>query len=86
MEKFNILDHELVSDHKILNDKEAKKVLKAYKIEPDQLPKIQVNDPVIKAIGAKPGQLIKIIRKSKLAGETIAYRLVVDSKATLSRI
>jgi DNA-directed RNA polymerase subunit H len=82
MEKFNILAHELVPAHKILSDKEAKKVLKAYNIEPDQLPKILDNDPVIKAIGAKPGQIIKIIRKSELAGENIAYRLVVDSKLT----
>jgi len=86
MVKFSILDHKLVPGHIILSGDEAKKVLKAYHIESSQLPKILDKDPVIKAIGAKPGQIIKIVRKSGSAGETISYRLVVDSKVTLTKI
>ena len=43
--------------------------------------KILISDPAVKAIGAKPGQVVKIFRESKIAGKTTAYRLVVR-KAT----
>lgn len=80
-QKFNILEHELVPQHVILSEKEVKKVLETYAIEKEQLPKIFNTDPVIKEIGAKPGQVVKIIRKSKIAGEAVIYRLVIDSKS-----
>ena len=37
------------------------------------------DDPVSISIGAKPGQIIKIIRKSHTAEEAVVYRLVVES-------
>ena len=75
--RINILEHELVPKHEILSPEEAEEVLKRLNIQPTQLPWISVDDPVVKAIGAKPGDIIKIIRKSPTAGETIAYRYVV---------
>jgi DNA-directed RNA polymerase subunit H len=42
------------------------------------MPQVKANDPAVKAIGAKPGDVLKIIRKSQTAGEHIAYRYVVD--------
>ena len=79
--KFNILDHELVPQHIILSKKEAKEVLEKFNVQPEQLPKILVTDPVVRAIGAKKGDIIKIIRKSKTASKAIAYRLVVEEEA-----
>ena len=79
--KFNILDHELVPQHIILSKKEAKEVLEKFNIRPEQLPKILITDPVVKAIGAKKGDIIKIIRKSKTASKAVAYRLVVEEEA-----
>jgi len=76
---FNILKHDLVPHHSILSKKEAKKILEAYNIKKDQLPKILVTDPVARAIGARVGDIIKIIRKSPTAGESVAYRLVIGS-------
>ncbi len=72
----NILEHELVPKHEILSPEEALEVLKKLNIKPYQLPWISINDPVVKAIGAHPGDIIRIIRKSPTAGETIAYRYV----------
>lgn len=79
--KFNILDHELVPQHIILSEKEVEEVLKRFNIQPENLPKILINDPVVKAIGAKKGDVIKIIRKSKTASKVVAYRLVVEEEA-----
>jgi len=77
--QFDILKHELVPHHEILPDEEKKQLLEKYNLTPDQLPKILDNDPVSISIGAKPGQIVKIIRKSHTAKEAIAYRLVVES-------
>ena len=79
--KFNILDHELVPEHIVLSKEEAEEVLKKFNIKPEQLPKILTTDPVVRAIGAKKGDIIKIIRKSKTASKAIAYRLVVEEEA-----
>ncbi len=75
---FEIFDHKLVPKHEILDEKEKKEVLAQYKTQPYQMPQIKSNDPAVKAIGAKPGDMLKIIRKSATAGEHIAYRYVVD--------
>jgi len=73
-----ILSHKLVPKHIILDEKEKKEIIKKYAGgDPFKLPYISRNDPVVKAIRAKPGDVIKIIRKSPTAGETVYYRLVV---------
>jgi len=65
----------------IISEEEIKELFKRYKITSDQLPKILHTDPAAISIGAKPGQFVKIIRKSQTAKEAVAYRLVVeDSK------
>ncbi|MEM0378479.1 MAG: DNA-directed RNA polymerase subunit H [Thermosphaera sp.] len=73
----NILEHELVPKHEVLNHKEATEVLKRLGLQPWQLPWISIDDPVVKAIGAKPGDIIRIYRKSPTAGTSVAYRYVV---------
>jgi len=75
--KFNILKHTLVPHHEILSAEDAEKLLKVYKIKKEDLPQILVTDPVVKAIGAKEGDIIKIVRRSPTAGTSVAYRLVV---------
>lgn len=74
---FDIFEHVLVPKHEILTPEEREKVLNQYRIKPYQLPQIKASDPAVKAIGAKPGDIIRIIRKSPTAGEHIAYRYVV---------
>jgi len=75
--KPTILDHELVPKHEILSPREAAEVLRRLNVRPDQLPWIKASDPVVIAIGAKPGDIIKITRKSPTAGEVVVYRYVI---------
>ncbi len=77
---YDILGHELVPEHKILSDDESEKLLKRYNIKPEQLPWILSTDPVILSIGAKPGQIVKVVRKSKTAKYATAYRIVIESE------
>jgi len=78
-QELDIMRHNLVPFHEIVSEKEQKQIMEKYNITPDQLPKILNTDPVSIFIGAKPGQIIKIIRKSHTAKEAVAYRLVVES-------
>jgi DNA-directed RNA polymerase subunit H len=43
-----------------------------------ELPKIAKTDPAIISLNTKPGDVIKIIRKSQTASEAIFYRVVID--------
>lgn len=64
----------------VLSEEEKKNLLEKLKIHEKQLPKILDSDPVVKKIKAKPGDVIKIIRKSPTAEESIYYRIVVSKK------
>lgn len=71
-------DHVLVPKHEIMAKKDAEEVLKTYNCRTTDLPLIFVNDPAIIGLGVKPGDMIKITRKSATAGESFYYRYVVE--------
>lgn len=75
---FDIFQHELVPRHVAMNKKDAEEVLRKYHVKPYQFPYVKASDPACEAIGAKPGDLIKIVRRSRTAGEAIAYRYVIE--------
>jgi DNA-directed RNA polymerase subunit H len=77
MTRLNVLLHEMVPDHQIMTEEDVKTLLETFDIMEDHLPKIYHDDPAVKACGAKPGNVIKIVRKSQTAGEATSYRLVV---------
>lgn len=77
MKKVDVTQHILVPKHVKITDKEKEKLLKKYNITLLELPKIRKKDPAIAHLGAKTGDVIKIIRKSSTAGESIFYRGVV---------
>jgi len=43
------------------------------------MPFILVTDPISKEIGAKPGDLVKVSRRSETAGSSVYYRYVVEA-------
>jgi DNA-directed RNA polymerase subunit H len=77
-QEFNVLNHQLVPIHELLSDEEARALFEVYNIIPEQLPKILASDPAAMSTGAKANQVVRIRRKSKTAGESIAYRLVIE--------
>jgi DNA-directed RNA polymerase subunit H (RpoH/RPB5) len=74
--QFNILEHDMVSPHIILTDKESEELKEKYNIlDSSQMPNISRFDPVALSIGLKPDQICKIIRSSKTAIESNYYRI-----------
>jgi DNA-directed RNA polymerase subunit H len=75
--KFKLQEHMLVPKHEILSKEEAEELLKILGVRKEQLPKMKADDPIAKEIGSKPGDIVKITRKSLTAGESVFYRLVI---------
>jgi DNA-directed RNA polymerase subunit H len=61
----------------VIPKEEAKELLKRLRVKPWQLPWIRSSDPLAQLAGAKPGDVLKIVRESPTAGEAVVYRLVV---------
>ena len=76
--KFKVDKHILIPKHSKLSESQKEKLLEKYNISIKELPRILRNDPAIISLGAKPGDVIKITRKSQTADEAVFYRVVVD--------
>ena len=72
-------DHVYVPKHEIMTKKEAEQIIKDFNCNPTELPFIFVTDPAILGLGVKPGDMIKITRKSGTGGESFYYRYVVET-------
>ena len=76
--QFNILNHVLVPEHRVMTNEEIKQIMIKYNItNTNQLPDISRFDPVARVIGLRPGQVCHIIRPSKTAIEANYYRVCV---------
>jgi DNA-directed RNA polymerase subunit H len=76
--KFKADKHALIPKHVTLSQAQKEKLLEKYKISVKELPRILKTDPAIVSLDAKPGDVIKVIRDSPTAGESVFYRVVVD--------
>ena len=72
-------DHIDVPKHQIMTRNDAEEVLEKFHCKATDLPLIFGNDPAIVGLGVKPGDMIKITRKSATAGESFYYRYVVET-------
>ncbi|MHA1201507.1 MAG: DNA-directed RNA polymerase subunit RpoH/Rpb5 C-terminal domain-containing protein [Candidatus Heimdallarchaeaceae archaeon] len=80
---FNIFEHELVPHHTKLTNKEIRLFLINYQIAKHQIPKILESDPAVKAIQAKPGDILRIVRNPILGEQGAYYRVVIKSTSRL---
>lgn len=66
---FNITKHRLYRPHILLSASEKNKFIQKYG---KQIPKILINDPIVKYFNYKLGDILKIVRKNNF----ISYRIV----------
>ncbi|TFG29835.1 MAG: DNA-directed RNA polymerase subunit H [Promethearchaeota archaeon] len=80
--KIDVLLHELVPKHVLLTKQESQELLDKYQISLIDLPQMSEKDPVAIAIGAKEGDIVKIVRDSITTVKTVNYyRYVKKEKA-----
>ena len=72
--------NKLVPIHVLLDDSEIDGKLEPFNVVREQLPKILLKDPALKALDqeAKPGDVVEVHRVSDSAGSNLAYRVVVE--------
>jgi DNA-directed RNA polymerase subunit H len=76
--KFKADKHILIPKHIKLSEAQKDKLLEKYNISVKELPRILKTDSAIISLNTKPGDVIKITRKSLTASEAVFYRVVVD--------
>jgi len=69
--------HYLVPEHVIIRKEKADELLLELGLKKSALPKISRLDPAIKPLKTEIGDVVKVIRDSFTAGQSIYYRRVV---------
>lgn len=80
--KIDIQQHDLVPKHEVISESEKEVLQQNSDFDINNLPKIKINDPVVKELAKdskiSAGDVLKITRNSKTAGEFISYRIVIE--------
>jgi DNA-directed RNA polymerase subunit H len=71
--KIDVLLHKYVPKHVLLTKDETDELLEKYKISVIDLPQMFEKDPVAIAIGAKEGDIVKIVRDSDTSVTSVVY-------------
>jgi len=71
--KIDVLLHRFVPQHLLLTKEESEDLLEKYKIKVTDLPQMFEKDPVAVAIGAKEGDIVRIVRDSDTTVTTVDY-------------
>jgi len=75
---FPIMEHKLVPKHELFRSEEHKQLFKNLMIQKYDLQHIKRDDPVIKYLGLKDGDICKIEQTNKTSGVIYNYRLVIE--------
>jgi DNA-directed RNA polymerase subunit H len=76
--KFKVDKHILIPKHVKVSGSQKEKLLEKFNCSMKGLPRILSTDSAVSSLDPKPGDIIKITRKSQTAGESVFYRVVVD--------
>jgi DNA-directed RNA polymerase subunit H len=72
----DVLSFFMIPEMKILSGSEKTKLFNKYGVDENKLPKILEKDPAVKALEAKPGDVVRIQRDDG-TGKYYAYKVVV---------
>jgi len=77
LKKIEVDKHQLVPKHVLIAEREKEELLQKYGIALKQLPRISMEDPAIKELNGKIGDVVKITRNSATAGQSVYYRVII---------
>jgi len=69
--------HYLVAEHVLVKKEKVAELMAELGIKREDLPRIDTLDPSIKLLRPEKGDVVKIVRDSLTAGQSIYYRRVV---------
>ncbi|OQA31233.1 MAG: DNA-directed RNA polymerase subunit H [archaeon ADurb.Bin336] len=70
--------HYLVPEHVLIKKEKVAELMAELGIKKEDLPRIYKDDAALKLLGAEKGDVVKIIRDSLTAGQSVYYRRVVN--------
>jgi DNA-directed RNA polymerase subunit H len=70
------IKHILVPKHEIVKEEEEKEILEKLNCTKEQLPRIKMDDPALRHLNPKKGDIIRIHRED-IHTKSIYYRVVV---------
>jgi DNA-directed RNA polymerase subunit H len=69
--------HYLVPEHVLIKKEKVAELMAELGVKKDDLPRIFRDDAALKLLGAEKGDVVKIIRDSLTAGQSVYYRRVI---------
>jgi DNA-directed RNA polymerase subunit H len=69
--------HYLVPEHVLIKKEKVAELMAELGIKKDALPRIDKTDAAIKLLAPEKGDVVKIIRDSATAGQSVYYRRVI---------
>ncbi|GFY98159.1 eukaryotic rpb5 RNA polymerase subunit family protein [Actinidia rufa] len=72
----NITKHEFKPKHRVLTDKEKKKLLEKFTLEEKQLPRMLQKDAIARYYGLEKGQVVKVSYSGDITESHVSYRCV----------
>ena len=76
---FDVSQHSLVPKHVKASDSELKELLERHSLTLNLLPKIILGDPSIAGLSVKEGDVVKVVRDSRTAGQSFYFRRVAHA-------
>ncbi|MFH0971668.1 MAG: DNA-directed RNA polymerase subunit RpoH/Rpb5 C-terminal domain-containing protein [Candidatus Micrarchaeota archaeon] len=70
--------HIFLPKHAIASEEEVGELLEKFRITKERLPIMKSDDAAAKALGAKAGDVVKIIRAGEGGKDELYFRLVID--------
>ncbi len=74
-----VLEHQYNPQVEVVPREEAKKILRSLRAKIWQIPWIRASDPLARVVGARPGDLLRLRRRSPMAEVVETYRFVVPA-------
>lgn len=71
----NPTKYHLVPRHELVPEEHREALLAQLRVTEAQLPRIAQSDPIARWMGLLPGQIVRIHRKSQVAGDYLMYRI-----------